>query len=153
MTSLSLLPLLRQAQLLTHEKLTQTNPVCPPPAWRGGWTLVWSSSWIPAALTTSPSLPSRRMRSSGPTSSRTPSRPSGPARFSYPASSWRRCMHLLWIITSTGPYRSCAALLDIANPLKYLFEFSLVWLVWVRFGWYGLICFSWFWLCLVWSIF
>ena len=29
-------------------------------------------------------------------------------------------------ITSTGLYRSCAALLDISNPLKYLIEFSLV---------------------------
>ena len=32
-------------------------------------------------------------------------------------------------LTSTGPYRSCAALLDISNPLKYLVGFSLVWLV------------------------
>ena len=28
--------------------------------------------------------------------------------------------------TSTGPYRSCAALLDILNPLRYLDEFGLV---------------------------
>ena len=61
-----------------------------------------------------------------------------------------------------GPYRSCAALLDISNPLKYLVKFSLVWLIWVWFGWcwYGLVClvvfiyiwFRWFWLSLVWSI-
>ena len=30
------------------------------------------------------------------------------------------------ILTSTGPYRSCAALLDISNPFKCLIEFSLV---------------------------
>ena len=29
--------------------------------------------------------------------------------------------------TSTGPYRSCAALKDISIPLKYLVEFSFVW--------------------------
>ena len=38
--------------------------------------------------------------------------------------------------TSTGPYRSCAALKDISIPLKYLVEFSFVW-----FGrfWFGLV--------------
>ena len=49
----------------------------------------------------------------------------------------------LYFQTSTGPYRSCAALLDISNPLKYLVEFSLVWLVLVWFGWcwYGFVGF------------
>ena len=38
--------------------------------------------------------------------------------------------------TSTGPYRSCAALKDISIPLKYLVEFSFV-----HFGrfWFGLV--------------
>ena len=47
------------------------------------------------------------------------------------------------------PYRSCAALLDISNPSKYLIEFSLVWLVLVWFGWYGLVAFCFVWLVLV----
>ena len=43
--------------------------------------------------------------------------------------------------TSTGLYRSCAALLDISNPLKDLLEFgligfSLLWLVLAWFGWF-----------------
>ena len=42
--------------------------------------------------------------------------------------------------TSTDPYRSCAALLDISNP------FSLVFSVLVRFGWFcfGLVSFGFF---------
>ena len=36
--------------------------------------------------------------------------------------------------TSTGAYRSCAALFDISNPLRYLVKSSLVWLVLVWFG-------------------
>ena len=53
-------------------------------------------------------------------------------------------------ITSTGPYRSCAALLDISNPLKHLLEFGLVWfglvgfsLVWLVLLWFGWSCFVW----------
>ena len=42
--------------------------------------------------------------------------------------------------TSTGLYRSCAALLDISNPLKDLLEFGLVWV--------GLVGFSLVWLVL-----
>ena len=38
-------------------------------------------------------------------------------------------VHLPHKTTSTGPYRSCAALLDISNP-------CLVWLVLVLFGWF-----------------
>ena len=50
--------------------------------------------------------------------------------------------------TSAGPYRSCAALLDISNPSKYLVEFSLVWwfsFVLFVFGMvgFGLVWFSW----------
>ena len=47
------------------------------------------------------------------------------------------CHHVL---TSTGPYRSCAALLDISNPS------SLVFWVLVRFGWFcfGLVSFGFF---------
>ena len=51
-----------------------------------------------------------------------------------------------------GPYRSCAALLDISNTLKYLVEFRLVWwvLVWLGwYGWYGLIVFILLWYVLV----
>ena len=36
--------------------------------------------------------------------------------------------------TSTGAYRSCAALFDISNPLRYLVKSGLVWLVLVWFG-------------------
>ena len=36
--------------------------------------------------------------------------------------------------TSTDAYRSCAALFDISNPLRYLIKSSLVWLVLVWFG-------------------
>ena len=39
-----------------------------------------------------------------------------------------------WSQTSTGAYRSCAALFDISNPLRYLIKSSLVWLVLVWFG-------------------
>ena len=38
------------------------------------------------------------------------------------------------ILTSTGAYRSCAALFDISNPLRYLIKSSLVWMVLVWFG-------------------
>ena len=37
--------------------------------------------------------------------------------------------------TSTGPYRSCASLLNISNHLKYFVEFFLILMVWVWFGW------------------
>ena len=33
-----------------------------------------------------------------------------------------------------GPYMSCAALLDISNPLRYLVEFRSVWFGWFWFG-------------------
>ena len=31
------------------------------------------------------------------------------------------------ILTSTGAYRSCAALFDISNSIRYSIKFSLVW--------------------------
>ena len=44
--------------------------------------------------------------------------------------------------TSTDPYRSGAALLDISKPLRYLVvEFSSVWFGWC---WYGLVGLVWF---------
>ena len=48
--------------------------------------------------------------------------------------------------TSTGPYRSCAALLDISNLLKDLLEFGLVLIGLVGFS---LVGFSLVWLVLV----
>ena len=54
--------------------------------------------------------------------------------------------------TSTGPYGSCAALLNILNILKFLDEFSfvymnLVWFILVVFGkvWLVMVWFGWFW--------
>ena len=50
--------------------------------------------------------------------------------------------------TSTGPYRSCAGLLDILNPLRifwgifvWLGLFHFVWSSLVRFGWIGVLYF------------
>ena len=52
-------------------------------------------------------------------------------------------------LTSTGAYRSCAALFDISNPSNYLVKSSLVRLVLVLFGlvdfclvWFGLVKFA-----------
>ena len=52
-----------------------------------------------------------------------------------------RVLSFEFSVTSTGPYRSCAALLVISNPLKDLLEFgligfSLLWLVLAWFGWF-----------------
>ena len=62
------------------------------------------------------------------------------------------------IRTSTNPYRSCAALLDVSNPFSFVW-LILVWFVWCWYGLvgFGLVAFGFFfvsfglvWLSLVW---